>query len=109
MPASNPPKARRDRRSDLVLIGRPALCEPRRDARLIEELAELLAAALIADVQEFPKCLELQLGNNATVVSPRGHDHKFTLNHEARDAHDGARLNECQKLGPREPGVLLDP
>jgi len=60
----------------LVVVGQPCLCDPRRDDRLIEELADLLAAALIADVQQFPKPLESHADSKSMVVSPPGRDHR---------------------------------
>ncbi len=60
---------------DPIVTGRPCLCHLTRDGRLIEELADLVAAALIADLQQAPKYLASQARGNPTVVSPQGPDH----------------------------------
>jgi len=43
---------------------------------LIEELAALLASALVADIRKFPNLAEIQANHHRTVESPRGHDRR---------------------------------
>lgn len=77
--------------SSLVVVGQPCLRDPRRDDRLIEELAELLAAALIADVHQFPKPLESQADRESTVVSPRVPVHSGESDARADFAREAGR------------------
>ncbi len=58
-----------------LVTGRPCLCPLGGNGRLIEELADLLAAALITDLRLAQKHLESKTGDNPTVVSPRGPRH----------------------------------
>ena len=60
------------RSEDPVVEGRPVLRDPLRDDRSIEELAELLAAALVEDLQQSPSPAEFKPGDDPMVVSPPG-------------------------------------
>jgi hypothetical protein len=44
--------------------------------QLIEDLAALLASALVADIRQFPNLAEIHANHHATVESPRGHDRR---------------------------------
>jgi hypothetical protein len=44
--------------------------------QLIEDLAALLAGALVADIRQFPNLAELKTNEVPTVESPRGHDRR---------------------------------
>jgi len=41
---------------------------------LIEELAALLASALVEDIRQFPNLADIKANQDSTVQSPRGHD-----------------------------------
>ena len=41
---------------------------------LVEDLARLLADALVADIRQYPNLAELQAKSDPTVESPSGHD-----------------------------------
>ena len=60
--------------------GAPLPDPPPLPAELIEDLARLLAEALIADIRQYPNLAEVQSNREATVESPSG------LNHKARSA-----------------------
>jgi len=44
--------------------------------QLIEELAALLASALVADIRQFPNFAQIKANHGSTVESPRGHDRR---------------------------------
>jgi hypothetical protein len=46
--------------------------------QLIEELAALVANALVADIRQFPNLAEIQANHDPTVESPRGHNRRQT-------------------------------
>ena len=62
-----------------IVTDQPCLRNPSGDDRIIEELVDLLAAALVADVGPTVNHMEFQAGENSTVVSPPGQDHKSSI------------------------------
>jgi hypothetical protein len=44
--------------------------------QLIEDLAALLASALVADIRQFPNLAEIQANHDPTVESPRGRNRR---------------------------------
>jgi hypothetical protein len=54
---------------------------------LIEELARLLAEAIVADIRQYPNLTELKANSEATVESPSGPDRK----HRALPSPRGTR------------------
>ena len=61
-------------KGDFLVLGRPLLLDPGGDDRLVDELAELLAETLVADLRDFPKgqesMQESMVDDGAMVVSP---------------------------------------
>ena len=63
---------------------------------LIEELAELLAQALVADLREYPNLAALKAEEAATVVSPRGPD-RAACRHEGRSPDQRPRRKSATR------------
>jgi len=62
-----------------IVTEQPCLRNPCGDDRLIEELVDLLTAALVADVGSILNHTESQGSENSMVVSPPGNDHKSPI------------------------------
>lgn len=70
--AAAPPEAGMRQDPSPTVSGQPTLRDPRGDDRLIEELADLLAAALVADLQRQKNDTDSPALSEAMVVSPPG-------------------------------------
>jgi hypothetical protein len=95
--AAAPPEAGMGQDPGPTVSGQPTLRDPRGDDRLIEELADLLAAALAADLQRQKNDTDSHALSEAMVVSPPGTHHRNCL-----------RTKESRPNDPVTTGGSLD-
>ena len=72
-------------------------------ATLIDQLAELLAEALVADLKEFPNLVQNKRDEDASVGSPTGYDRRGP-----RDETVASEANGCTLPTPGPPPTERD-
>jgi hypothetical protein len=95
-----------------TVSGRPTLRDPRGDDRLIEELADLVAAALVAALQRQKNDTDSHALSEAMVVSPPGNHHRKGLRTKesgpndpmttggSQDTEAGIGHDKCERIEP---------